>query len=145
MLRTLGLDSRVSQNAPKCSLASIKVHVAVSIPQEPPKTISWVLWHFCGVATIFRVYKGNSEKYKGKYAIGPFLLLFLVGRMNWLNSFTSLLHFYCCFDKHPYWPPLIPHSHMAIWPYDHILAIWPYSHMDIWHQMATIWVSSKQR
>ena len=29
-------DTRVSQNAPKCFLASIKVHVAASIPQEPP-------------------------------------------------------------------------------------------------------------
>ena len=30
---------RVSQNAPKCSLDSDIVHVAVSIPQEPPKII----------------------------------------------------------------------------------------------------------
>ena len=29
--------NRVSQNAPKCLLASIEVHVAASIPQEPPK------------------------------------------------------------------------------------------------------------
>ena len=33
------LYNRVSQNAPKCLLASIEVHVAVSIPQEPPKKI----------------------------------------------------------------------------------------------------------
>ena len=29
--------NRVSQNAPKCLFASIEVHVAVSIPQEPPQ------------------------------------------------------------------------------------------------------------
>ena len=34
------VDTRVSQNAPKCSLVSIKVHVAASIPQVPQKKIS---------------------------------------------------------------------------------------------------------
>jgi hypothetical protein len=77
----------MSQNAPKCSLTSIKVHVAVSMPQEPPTNFSRVLGHFCGVATIFSVYNKKSAKYKGKYAIGkyaigPFWLLFLVGRLN---------------------------------------------------------------
>ena len=107
------MHTRVSQNAPTFILASDIVHVAVSIPQEPPKKISWVLGHFCGVATIFGIYKGNSEKYKGKYAIGPFLLSFLKGRSNWLNSLARLLHFYCFFRQHPYWPSLMPYSHMA--------------------------------
>ena len=61
--------------------------------------------------------------------------------MNRLNSFARLLHFYCCFQKYPYWPPLMPYGHMAIWPYGHILTIWPYSHIDIWRRMASIWVS----
>ena len=33
------VDNRVSQNAPKCILASDIAHMAVSIPQEPPKKI----------------------------------------------------------------------------------------------------------
>jgi hypothetical protein len=32
--------------------------------------IARVLGHLCGVATLLYVYKVNSEKYKGKYAIG---------------------------------------------------------------------------
>ena len=55
------LHSRVSQNAPKCSLTSVEVHVAAFIPQEPPKKISWVLEHFWAVATIFGIYIGFSE------------------------------------------------------------------------------------
>jgi hypothetical protein len=58
------------------------VHVAVSIPQEPLKKIARVLGHFCGSATIFCVYKGNTKKYKGKYSIGPFLLSIEAGRSN---------------------------------------------------------------
>ena len=103
--------------------------------------MSWVLGHFWGAATIFCIYKGNSKKYKGKYAVKPFLLSFVVGRSNRLNSFARLLHFYCCFQKHPYWPPLMSYSHMAIWPYGHISTIWPYGHIDIWRRMASIWVS----
>ena len=97
-----GILNRVSQNAPQCILASDIVHMAVSIPQEPPNKISWVLGHFCGVATIFCIYKGNSEKYKGKYAIGPFLLSFLTERSNQLNSCTRMLHLYCIFRIHLY-------------------------------------------
>ena len=62
-----------------------------------------------------------SEKYNGKYSIRPLLL---TGRSKQLNFFTRLLHFYCCFRKYPYWPPLTLYSRMALWPYDHILAIW---------------------
>jgi hypothetical protein len=43
----------------------------------------------------FCTYTGISEKYKGKYAIRPFLLSFLVGMSNHLNSFVRLLHLYC--------------------------------------------------
>jgi hypothetical protein len=89
----------------------------------------------------FCIYKGISKKYKGKYATRPFLLSFIVGRSNHLNSIVRLLHLYCCFQKHPYRPPLKPYSHMAIWPYDHISAIWPYSQMGIWPKMASMWVS----
>jgi hypothetical protein len=76
---------------------------------------------------------------KGKYAIRPLLLSFLAGRSNWLNSFARLLHFYCCFQKYQYRPPMLPYYHATIWPYGHILTIWPYSHIDIWHRMASIW------
>ena len=46
----------------KFNLKANHVHVAVSIPQEPPKKISRVLGQFCGGAANFCVYKGNSQK-----------------------------------------------------------------------------------
>jgi hypothetical protein len=46
---TLALDSRVSQNAPKCSLSYIKVHVAVSLPQEShTKIVSFMAFLWSG-------------------------------------------------------------------------------------------------
>jgi hypothetical protein len=56
-------------NIPKFNVKTNHVHVAVSIPQKPPTQNFWSLGHFCGGATIFRVYKGNFQKYKGKYSI----------------------------------------------------------------------------
>ena len=124
------VNIRVSQNAPKCLLASIEVHVAVSVPQEPQNKISWVLGHFWGVSGhIFCKYKGNSEKYKRKYAIRPFSLSFFVGRSNQHNSFARLLHFYSCFRRHPCWCHSTPYVYMAIWPYSQNMAISPYDHM----------------
>jgi hypothetical protein len=38
---------------------------------EPPKKMSRDFNHFGVVATIFCIYKGNSHKYKGKYASEP--------------------------------------------------------------------------
>jgi hypothetical protein len=72
------------------------------IPQDPPTKKIDFFEHFLMVAMRFGIYKGISEKYKGKYAIRPFLLSFLVGRSNQLNSFARMLHFYCCFRIHPY-------------------------------------------
>ena len=103
------------------------------IPQEPPKNVKDLFEHFFMVAMRFCIYKGISEKYKGKYAIRPFLLSFLVGRSNQLNSFARMLHFYCCFRRHPY------RSHFR--PYGRNMVIWPYSHMAIWPKMPSIWVS----
>ena len=125
----------------KLELEAYLLHRAGHIPQKPPKKNSEFFQHYFLVAVRFCIYKGISEKYKGKYAVTPFLLSLLVGRSNHLNSFVRLLHLYCCFQKHPYCPSPITYSHMAIWPYDHISAIWPYSHMGIWPKMASIWVS----
>jgi hypothetical protein len=44
------------------------------IPQKPPKKNSDFVEHFPMVAMRFCIYKGIAEKYKGKYAIRPFLL-----------------------------------------------------------------------
>jgi hypothetical protein len=87
---------------------------------EDTKKILDIVEHYFTVDMRFCIYKGIS---------------------NQLNSFVRLLHLYCCFQKHPYCPPLIPYSHMAIWPYDHISAILPYSHMGIWPNMASTWVT----
>ena len=57
--------------------------------------------------------KESPKKYKGKFAIGPYLLSFRAGRSNQLDSFTRLLHFYSCFQKWPYWPPLMPYGNMV--------------------------------
>ena len=46
--------------------------------------------------------KEFPKEKKGKYAIRLFLLSFLVGRLNQLNSLARMLHFYCCFRRHPY-------------------------------------------
>jgi hypothetical protein len=54
----------------------------VTICQELPKLISGFLELWFGVAIHFCVYKGISQKYKGKLAIGPFLLLFEAGWSN---------------------------------------------------------------
>jgi hypothetical protein len=43
---------------------------------------SRVLRHYFLVATIFCIYKGISQKYKGKYATGPLLLSFEAGWSN---------------------------------------------------------------
>ena len=83
------MNTRVSLNFHKCVSEFVSVHVAVSIPQEPPTNFLWVLGHLCIVATAFFIYKGFSEKYKGKNAIGPFLLSFLQKRSNQLNSSFS--------------------------------------------------------
>ena len=116
------------------------MHVAASIPQEPPEKNSWVLGHFWGAATIFCIYKGNSEKYKGKFAIRPFSLSFLAGRSNQHNSFARLLHLFSCFWRHPFWCHSMPYVYMTIWPYGQNMAIWPYRHMTIWHPRWPIWV-----
>jgi hypothetical protein len=54
----------------------------VSICQELPKKNSGFLELWFGVAILFCVYKGISQKYKGKFAIGPFLLSFEAGWSN---------------------------------------------------------------
>ena len=85
------------------------------------------------------IYKGISEKYKGKINIKQFLLSFLAGRSNQLLVFTRLLHFYSFFRRHPYCRRLRPYGHMVIWPYGH-MAVWPYSHMAIWLQRWPKWL-----
>jgi hypothetical protein len=60
----------------------------------------------------FCIYNEISEKYKGKYAIRPPLLSFLVGRSNQLDSFARMLHFYCCFRRHPYQSHFRPYAYM---------------------------------
>jgi hypothetical protein len=80
----------------------------------------WSGHHFC-------VFKGNFEKYKGKYAIGPFLLSFLTGRLNRLNFFARLLHLYYFFPETP-----ILANFDAIWQYGLMAIFWPYGHIAIW-------------
>ena len=121
---TLGITISLSGIFQKLELEAYLLHRAGHIPQKPPKKNSEFFEHYFIVAVRFCIYKGISEKYKGKYAITPFLLSFLVGRSNHLNSFVRLLHLYFCFQKHPYCSSPIP-----------------YSHMDIWPKMASIWVS----
>ncbi len=75
--------------------------------------------------------KEIPEKYKGKYFIGLFLLSFEAGRLNQLDSFARLLHFYC-FSRNTHNGHILHHNgHMAIWPFDAIMALWPHSHMAI--------------
>jgi hypothetical protein len=69
--------------------------------------------NFLMVAMHFLIYKGFSEKYKGKYAIIPFLISFLVGRLNQVNSFAIMLHFYCCFRRHSYRRHFMPYGNMV--------------------------------
>ena len=90
---------------------------------------------------IFGIYKGKSEKIHRKIRHRLNLLSFLARRSNQLDSFTRLLHFYSCFWRYPYWPHFMPYGHMAKWPYGHFLRIWPYGQINIWHKMASIWVS----
>ena len=52
--------------------------------------MSRVLGHICGLATIFCGFKGNSPKYKGKHANGPFGSHFLQEGQNQLNSFCQI-------------------------------------------------------
>ena len=56
----------------------------------------------CSVTTFLAYTKEIPEKYKGKFTIGPFLLSFIVGRLNQLDFFTRMLHFYSCFQRYPY-------------------------------------------
>ena len=72
---------------------------------------SEVLDENSGSASHFSFNKGFSKIYKGKYAVGPFLLQICTGRSDQLNFFTRLQHFYY------------------------------HSHMDIWPQISVIWVS----
>jgi hypothetical protein len=74
------------------------------------------------MATTFFIYKVFSEKYKGKNAIGPFLLPFLQKRLNQLNSWARLL-IAVSVDTH------IAHIHMAIRPYFGHMAIFVFGHM----------------
>ena len=134
------MDSSLSGIFQKLELEAKHLPRAGHIPQKPPTKISDFFEHYFTVAMRFCIYKGISEKYKGKYAIRPFLLSFLVGRSNQLNSFARMLHFYCCFRRHPYWRHFRPYAHMAIWPYSRNMVIWPYSHMAIWYRRWTIWV-----
>ena len=87
------------------------------------------------------------KKYKGKYAVRPFLLSFLLGRSNQLNSFTRILHFHCRFRRHPYRSHLWPYIHMTIWPYGQNMVIWPFDHMTKMAQngidMSVSWNSNK--
>ena len=117
------------------------------IPQKPPKK-NWDLCEeICGVAMRFCIYKGMAKKYKGKYAVRPFLLSFLLGRSNQLNSFTRILHFHCRFRRHPYRSHLWPYIHMTIRPYGQNMVIWPFDHMtkmaQIGIDMSVSWNSNK--
>ena len=102
-----------------------------------------ILSHFVVWPPFFVNTKEWPKKYKGSLAIAPYLLSFVTGRSNQLNSFTRMLHFYGFFHRHPYWPYFITYGHMAIWPYGHILMIWPLSHLAIWPQIWPIWVSTE--
>jgi hypothetical protein len=102
------------------------------IPQKPPKKKSEFFEHFPMEAMRFRIYKGISEKYKGKYAIRRFVISFLLGRLNQLNSFARMLHLYCCFRRHPYQSHFRPYAYISIWPYGHMAEIWSYGHIAIW-------------
>ena len=102
-----------------------------------------VLSHFVVWPSFFVNTKKSPKKYKGNSAITPFLLLFFTGRSNQPNSFARMLHFYCFFHRHPYWPHFNPYDNMTIWPYGHILTIWPLCHFAIWPQIQPIWVSIK--
>jgi hypothetical protein len=54
----------------------------VSTCQELPNKISGFFELWFDVAIHFCVYKGISKKYKGKFAIGAFLLSFVAGWSN---------------------------------------------------------------
>ena len=110
----------------KCvGLSFLKINFKNILFSSPQSFSSPLLacFHFC-------VFKGISEKYKGKYDIEAYLLSFPHGRSNQFNSFTRLLHLYCFLNRHPYQLPSKPYSHMAIRPYCHILVIWPYQLYD---------------
>ena len=103
--------------------------MAVYTYNKPPKKVSEFSWPFCDVATLFCIYKGFSEKYKGKNAIRLILLPFLQKRLNQFNSLARLLYLYSWFSRHPYWPSffaICPYGNMAIWLKKGLMAISPY-------------------
>ena len=53
------------------------------------------------LAINFNYIKGIRKSYKGKHAIGPYLVLFEVGCLNWLAVFSRLPNFSCCIRKRP--------------------------------------------
>jgi hypothetical protein len=72
----------VSQNAPEFTDVSHHRNIAAFIHKKVnAKKIKSFKAIFL-VATIICVYKGISQKYKGKYATGPFLLSFEAGWSN---------------------------------------------------------------
>ena len=90
---------------------------------------------FWSVATIVCVYKGISRKCKGKYAVGPFSLLFLTGKSNQNNTFSGMLPSFAvskethignlwCYIAH-----IVLFGHMTIFSsYDNLAILY------IWHQ-----------
>ena len=65
------------------------------------------------LAINFDFIKKIQKLYKGKYPIRSFLRSFFTGKTNQLNALTSLIHFDCFLDKHPYRPYPKPSSPMV--------------------------------
>jgi hypothetical protein len=85
---------------PWCSKIQIENHACDC--HYTSKQVSRVLGLICGVAPIFCVYKGNSPKYRGKYAIASFLLSFMTGSLNQLDSFFDAIQLYGYMATRPY-------------------------------------------
>jgi hypothetical protein len=97
----MGVANSLSGFFQKLELKAKHLLRAGHIPQEPPKKISDFFEHFLMVAMRFCIHKGISEKYKGKYAIRPFLLSLQGGQIILIPSPECCI-FYCCFRRHPY-------------------------------------------
>ena len=93
------MEIRVSQNAPKCFLASIEVHVAAIIPQVPPKR------KICRQTIFALISCRKVESTQLLCQIAAFLLLF--PEIPTLATFDAIWSY----------------GDMAVWPYFYHMAI----------------------
>ena len=115
----------------------------MSIPQESPKKIWWLLRPYYGAASHFQFWTILQRKYSENWQSFLFWPKLFTGTIFYETVFTGHLHFKYIFIRHPSRPYLWSHHDGLLWPLWPFSRFWPLLSGHLMRWIRPLWVSNE--